>query len=77
MRTRQRPNSCEEASVRKRRQPTLLTTPAERHQGEERENELAAIISIAASIVLSEVCNWGANNGPMGDGTRTQQMPLE
>ena len=39
MRTRQRPNSCEEASVRKRRQPTLLTTPAERHHGEERENE--------------------------------------
>ena len=39
MRTRQRPNSCEEAGIRKRRQPTLLTTPAERHQGEERENE--------------------------------------
>ena len=39
MRTRQRPNSCEEAGIRKRRQPTLLTTPAERHHGEERENE--------------------------------------
>ena len=66
MRTRQRPNSCEEASVRKRRQPTLLTTPAERHQDEERENEHGCNHLHAASIVLSEVCNWGANNGPMG-----------
>ena len=39
MRTRHRPNRCEEASVRKRRQPTLLITPAERHQGEERQKE--------------------------------------
>ena len=52
MRTRQSPNSCEEASVRKRRQPTLLTTPAERHHGEERENEDGRVDCVISSLQL-------------------------
>ena len=70
MRTRHRPNSREEAGVRKWRQPMLLTTPAERHQGEEREKEHGHgdVHSCADNSVISRVCNHSKlgepNNGP-------------